>query len=109
MMLVVGATGLLGGLITQQLLAQGQEVRILVRHNSPSEELAKQGMATPAPSLIEAGAQPVYGDLKDPASLDAACAGVDTVLTTANSALRGGVDNVQAIEFDGNHNLIRAA
>ncbi|RIK26637.1 MAG: hypothetical protein DCC55_39855, partial [Chloroflexi bacterium] len=62
MILIVGATGLLGGVITQQLLAQGKEVRILVRHNSPSEALAQQGMATPAQTLIDAGAQPVYGD-----------------------------------------------
>ncbi len=109
MILVVGATGLLGGMITRQLLEQGRDVRILVRHNSPSEELAKQGMATPAPSLIEAGAQPVYGDLKDPASLDPACAGIETLITTANSALRGGEDNVQTIEFEGNHSLIKAA
>jgi uncharacterized protein YbjT (DUF2867 family) len=42
LILIVGATGLLGGMITQQLLAQGKEVRILVRHNSPSEGLAHQ-------------------------------------------------------------------
>ena len=50
MILVVGATGRLGGMITQRLPAAGKEVRILVRHNSPSEELAKQGLATPARS-----------------------------------------------------------
>ena len=109
MILVVGATGLLGGMITRQLLEKDRDVRILVRHNSPSEELAKQGMATPAPSLIEAGAHPVSCDLKDPASLDAACAGIETLITTANSALCGGEDNVQAIEFEGNHHLIQAA
>jgi uncharacterized protein YbjT (DUF2867 family) len=83
-------------MITRQLLEQGREVRILVRHNSPCEELAKQGMATPAPSLIEAGAQPVYGGLKDPASLDAACAGIETLITTANSALPGGAERLPA-------------
>ncbi len=31
MLLVVGATGLLGGMIAQLLLAQGRDVRILVR------------------------------------------------------------------------------
>ena len=29
MILIVGATGMLGGMITQQLLAQGKDVRIL--------------------------------------------------------------------------------
>jgi uncharacterized protein YbjT (DUF2867 family) len=77
-------------MITQRLLAAGKEVRILVRHDSPSEELAKQGLATSAQTLINAGAQPVYGDLKDRPSLDAACQGIETLITTANSALRGG-------------------
>lgn len=109
MILVVGATGMLGGMITQQLLAQGKDVRILVRHNSPSEAMAAQGMATSAQTLVAAGAQPVYGDMKDRASLDRAMAGVHTVLTTANSALRGGEDNPETVELHGNRNLIDAA
>src|SRR5512139_885326 len=109
MILVVGATGRLGGTIARRLLEQGKGVRILVRHNSPSEELAKQGLATSALSLIEAGAQPVYGDLKDRASLDPACAGIETVITTANSVLRGGEDNLQTVDVQGNRNLIDAA
>lgn len=36
---------MLGGIITQMLLAQGRDVCILVRHNSPSEAMAAQGMA----------------------------------------------------------------
>jgi len=107
--LVVGATGRLGGAITQTLLAQGKSVRILVRRNSPSVELAKQGLATSAETLIAAGAQPVYGDLKERASLDPACQGIDIVITTANSAPRGGDDNPQTVDRDGNRNLIDAA
>lgn len=109
MNLVVGATGMLGGLITRRLLDQGKEVRILVRHDSPSAELARQGRATAAEDLIAAGARPVYGDLKDRGTLDAACAGVTTVITTANSAVRGGEDNPQTVELQGNRNLIDAA
>jgi uncharacterized protein YbjT (DUF2867 family) len=109
MILVVGATGRLGGMITQRLLEQGKQVRALVRHNSPSEGLARQGMATPAQALIDAGAQPVYGDMKDRASLDAACQGIETVVTTANSARRGGEDNVQTVDLEGNCSLIDAA
>lgn len=109
MNLVVGATGLLGGMITQQLLNKGKEVRILVRHNSPSAELAKQGMATSAQSLIEAGAQPVYGDLKDRPSLDKACEGIQTVITTANTFVRGGNDNFESVDLKGTKSLIDAA
>lgn len=109
MILLVGATGQLGGRIGHRLLAQGKEVRILVRHNSPSEELAKQGLATSAHSLIEAGAQTVYGDLKDPASLVEAVADVEAIITTANSVQRGGEDNIQSVDLEGNRHLIDAA
>jgi NADH dehydrogenase len=109
MILVVGATGLLGGGIAQHLLLQGQPVRILVRRNSLSEQLALQGMATSAKSLIDAGAQPICGDLKDRASLDAACAGIDTLITTANAVLRGGPDTIESVDLQGTMNLIDAA
>ncbi len=109
MILVVGATGSLGGRITRGLLAQGKTVRILARHNSPSEALAQQGRANTAQSLIDAGAQAVYGDLKDRASLDAAVAGVNTVITTATSTQRGGDDTIPAVDLQGTLDLIEAA
>ncbi len=109
MLLVVGSTGVLGGMITRRLLDEGREVRILVRHNSPSEQMSLQGMATLARSLIDAGANPVYGDLKDRASLERACRGTETVITTANSAMRGGDDNVDTVDRRGNLALIEAA
>lgn len=93
MILVVGSTGLLGGMITRRLLADGVAVRVLVR--SGSTELA--------------GAEAVQGDLKDRQSLDAACRGVSTVITTANSAQRGGADNVETVDTAGNMALIDAA
>jgi uncharacterized protein YbjT (DUF2867 family) len=109
MILVAGATGIVGGMITRRLLEQGKEVRILVRHNSPSEQLAREGRATSAEELMEAGAEPVYGDLRDRASLDAALEGMETVISTANSVGRGGEDNPQSVDLEGNRNLIEAA
>jgi uncharacterized protein YbjT (DUF2867 family) len=97
MILVVGSTGTLGGLITRRLLEQGRDVRILVR---PASNHAP---------LVQAGAKPVIGDLKDPASVRRAVEGVDTVITTANSAQRGGEDNAQTVDRDGNATLIDAA
>lgn len=97
MILVVGATGSVGRMIVQQLLARGKSVRILVRPNSEYQ------------SLVALGAQPVIGDLKDRASLDRACDGQSTVITTANSAQRGGQDNVENVDLNGNRNLIDAA
>jgi uncharacterized protein YbjT (DUF2867 family) len=95
--LVVGSTGVLGGMIARRLLERGLPLRILVRRGS--------GHA----GLVESGAEPAFGDLKDPGSLRAACQGVDTVITTANSALRGGADTVETVDRQGNRNLIDAA
>jgi uncharacterized protein YbjT (DUF2867 family) len=109
MILVVGATGVVGGMITRRLLEQGREARVVVRRDSPSSQLVQQGLATSAEELIESGAQPVHGDLRDRASLEAAVEGVETVITTANSAMRGGADNPQSVDLGGNRNLIEAA
>jgi uncharacterized protein YbjT (DUF2867 family) len=109
MILVVGATGVVGGMITRRLLEQGREARVVVRRDSPSSQLVQQGLATSAEELIESGAQPVHGDLRDRASLEAAVEGVETVITTANSAMRGGADNPQSVDLEGNRNLIEAA
>lgn len=97
MILIVGATGRLGGQIVQRLLADGRKVRVLVR---PQSDYG---------SLVQAGAEPVVGDLKDPASLHAACEGIEAVVTTANAAGRGGEDTFQTVDDKGNHNLINAA
>ena len=110
MILVVGATGVVGGMIARGLLEKDKEVRVLVRRDSPSSRLVQQGLATSAEELIEAGAQPVPGDLRDRASLDEAVdGGVETLITTANSAMRGGADNPQSVDLEGNRNLIEAA
>jgi nucleoside-diphosphate-sugar epimerase len=50
MILVAGATGILGGMITQRLLGEGREVRILVRHNSPAEWDISSQLLTHKPS-----------------------------------------------------------
>ncbi len=97
MILVVGATGDLGGLIAQTLLDHGRPVRILVRPGSAYGTLAT------------AGAETVIGDLKDPASIMSACRGVDAVITTANAAGRGGDDTVESVDRVGNRNLVDAA
>ncbi|MBI1947874.1 MAG: SDR family oxidoreductase [Deltaproteobacteria bacterium] len=97
MILVVGATGSLGGAVAQGLLAKGKKVRVLTRAGSN------------AAALTAKGAEAVTGDLKDPASLAKACAGIDTVVTTANSVLRGGADTVDSVDLTGNKSLIDAA
>jgi NADH dehydrogenase len=51
----------------------------------------------------------VVGDLKDPATLRAACSGVDAVVTTATAVGRGGEDTIDSVDLAGNQNLIDAA
>jgi uncharacterized protein YbjT (DUF2867 family) len=96
MHLVVGASGMLGGKIAQRLLERG-EVRALVRDHAS------------VASLTAAGVEAVDGDLKDPASVRAACEGVSTVVTTANAAQRGGEDTFETVDLLGNAALIDAA
>jgi uncharacterized protein YbjT (DUF2867 family) len=86
--LVVGATGMLGGAIVRRLLERGDSVRALVRDDAGER------------TLTEAGAATVRGDLKDAASLAESCNGISTLITTANSAGRGGEDNVETVELE---------
>ena len=101
MILVVGATGLLGGEICRRLAAAGKPVRALVR-----------GTADPAKvdELERLGAALVRGDLKNRASLDAACRGIDTVITTASTTFsRQDGDSIQTVDLEGQTRLVDAA
>jgi uncharacterized protein YbjT (DUF2867 family) len=108
MILVVGATGLLGGQIALKLLAQGKNVRVLLRRNSPAVELATQGRATAPLQLMAAGAEAVYGDLTDYGSLCNAVSGVETVISTANSISRDN-ETIDEVDLNGTRRLIDAA
>jgi uncharacterized protein YbjT (DUF2867 family) len=100
MILVVGATGLLGFEICRQLRDAGHEVRALVR--TPSSPRVA--------SLAALGAHLVKGDLKAPSSLRAACAGSCVVVSTATAASRrGGGDTIESVDRDGQLTLVRAA
>ena len=97
MILVVGATGDLGGKIARGLVGQGRDVRILVRPQSAYRP------------LVDLGCRAVFGDLKDPASLEHACQGVDTIVTTAVSVMRMPPDTIETVELGGYASLIDAA
>jgi uncharacterized protein YbjT (DUF2867 family) len=71
--LVVGATGDLGGRVVRMLRQRGEPVRCLVRQGSDTAR------------LTATGAEMVPGDLTRPASLDRACAGAQTVVLTATA------------------------
>ena len=62
--LVVGATGMVGSEVCRRLIAAGKDVRALVRAPSDPDKVKQ---------LRALGAKTVLGDLRDRASLDAAC------------------------------------
>jgi NADH dehydrogenase len=101
MILVIGATGLLGGEICRRLAAAGRPVRAMVRSTSDRSRVE---------NLSALGVTLARGDLKDRASLDAACRGVDTVLTTASTTLsRQPDDSIQTVDLEGQVRLVDAA
>src|SRR5881397_2638869 len=101
MNLIAGATGTLGGEICRLLTEQGKAVRALVRETSNPEKVAR---------VTGLGAEVVRGDLKDPASLEAACRGVRAVVSTVSSTMsRQEGDSIESVDRQGQLNLIAAA
>lgn len=98
--LVVGATGLVGQQIALGLRRQGRSVRGLVRSGTHHEKAA---------SLIAAGVEIVDADLAKPETLPAACAGVETVLSTATSMPQAKDDGLRRVDHDGALALIDCA
>ena len=101
MILVCGATGLLGGAIVDCLVAGEASVRALLRRSADAAPLAERGVEI------------VRGDIRIPATLDDAVFGVDTVVTTvtAMGRLLGGGEQTTIAKTDGRGtlNLIEAA
>jgi len=95
--LIAGASGLLGGRIARLLLARGQPVRAATRNPASLEPLRALG------------AEVVQADLLDPASLARACTGARQVITTANSFLGTGASSPLRVDAPGNRNLFAAA
>ena len=97
MVLLVGATGRLGSRIARELLASRTPLRVLCRRMSGHAVLRRMG------------ADVRFGDLRDQASVDAACEGIDTVLSTASAVSRGGDDTVDAVDDAGTRRLFDRA
>ena len=97
MILLAGASGVLGGAIATRLVYDGQPVRLLARD------------ASRVKAFVDNGAQVAVGDLTDRASLDRAMNGVTHVITTANAFMTRARRAVAKIDLQGNRNLIDAA
>ena len=101
MILVAGATGSLVGDICRRLISRGVQVRGLVRATSARDTVDR---------LHALGVRSTEGDLKDPSSLRAACAGVRAVISTATTThSRQGTDSIENTDGTGQRNLVRAA
>src|SRR5436309_5150889 len=101
MVLVVGATGLVGSELCQRLMRRGESVKGLVRPTSSKEKIE---------ALRSSGVELCVGDLKDPDSIVAACRGVNAVISTASSTLsRQPGDSIESVDTDGQLNLVNAA
>ncbi len=101
MILVVGSTGELGRRVVELLRASGEQVSCLVRPQTDDGQLRALGVRT------------VRGDLTDPASLLAACADVDAVISTATAIGRllsgKGGPSITEVDEIGTASLVAAA
>jgi NADH dehydrogenase len=101
MILLCGATGLLGSRIAARLAQRSLPFRALVRPGSDATALERLGVGI------------FRGDLRDIATLRPAVAGVQTVISTANALARilSGDKKLTLRDVDkrGNANLVRAA
>lgn len=103
MILVIGATGKLGGEICRRLSAEGKEVRAMIR-------------PTAAPQKVEAlkkmGVQIVRGDLRNFETFEPALKGIDTVISTVSSmpfSYVPGDNDIQNVDLAGIKKLVDKA
>ena len=94
--LVVGATGLLGGVIVRRLMAGGTPVRALARNREKLAQFAPHAELAPV-------------DLRDVPKLTEACRGVDQIVATANNNMGKGPTSPSKIDLSGYQNLCAAA
>jgi len=94
--LVVGATGQLGGVIARQLIASGTKVRALARSRERLSPLAPDAEIAPV-------------DLRDLPRLTEACRGVDQIVATANNNMGKGPSSPARIDLSAYQNLCAAA
>jgi uncharacterized protein YbjT (DUF2867 family) len=103
MILVVGATGVLGSEVCRLLAASGKPVRGLVRTTSNPEKVGQ---------LKDYGIELVQGDLREKSSLVEACQGITAVISTASAMPRSyqvDENNLKSVDTDGQMNLIDAS
>jgi NADH dehydrogenase len=94
--LVTGGTGFIGPYVVHALRARGEPVRALVRKPERATRLAAWGVEL------------TRGDVTDPASLRAACEGVDTIVHLV-AIIRGKPADFDRVMTEGTRNVVAAA
>jgi uncharacterized protein YbjT (DUF2867 family) len=94
--LVVGATGQLGSVITRKLIASGTKVRALARNADKLAQFAPQ-------------AEIAAVDLRDVPRLTEACRGIDQIVATANNNMGSGTTSPSRTDLPAYQNLCAAA
>ena len=103
MILVTGSTGFLGSEVCRRLAAAEQPARALVRPSSDAQKVA---------DLKALGVQVLEGDVRDRASLAAACDGVTAVISTVSSmpfCYTPGDNDITHVDVEGVQGLMDAA
>jgi uncharacterized protein YbjT (DUF2867 family) len=103
MVLVIGATGMLGGEVCRQLSATGTPVRAMVRKTADPLKLSK---------LRSLGVDIVYGDLRDSSTFGSAFDGVDVIISSVSSmpfSYVPGENDIQNVDFEGMKRFIESA
>jgi uncharacterized protein YbjT (DUF2867 family) len=94
--LVVGATGQLGGVIARRLARSGTRVRALARNQDALAALAPDAEIAPV-------------DLRDLPRLTEACRGIEQIVATANNNMGKGPNSPARIDLSAYQNLCAAA
>lgn len=97
MILLVGGTGLLGRELAGRLLAGGEHLRVMTRRPEAARGLAERGVEV------------VPGDLRDPASTQAAVHGCAAVVAAAHGFDGPRGTSPASVDRDGNRTLVEAA
>lgn len=99
--LVTGATGHLGANLVRRLLADGKDVRVLLRGRDEPENVAVDGLAV----------ERAYADLRDAAAVREAMTGVGAVYHVAAKiqTFTGGERDIYDTNVLGTRNVLRAA
>jgi uncharacterized protein YbjT (DUF2867 family) len=103
MILVAGGTGRLGTIVVSRLAANGHDVRVFARDRGRARRRPENTIE------LEDRVEIVPGDVRDRASIEAAMAGVTTVVSAVQGFAGPGRVTPESVDHAGNVHLVDAA